>query len=205
MMNLQTCIIQLMRFRHDGVHEIILISLLLMLMTACVSGLDAGDSGSKQATGINSETGRSSNDLNARIETSAASILHAINVERAEASVPALICQPDLIDVAAMRAADLAVRSYLSHEDPDSGEVEVEQALARMGYSGPAAELLFATRDALDQIPLTVTEAWFADPMHKALLLEPSFRYCGIGVMGDGDVWRITIVLTVAHPEEVSP
>jgi uncharacterized protein YkwD len=146
-----------------------------------------------------------SDELGAKIMDSADAILQAVNVRRADAGVPSLISQPALVDVASARSTALAVGSYLAHEEPTSGNVAVESALAEMNYSGPAAELLFAAQDPLESVADRVIEAWFTDPMHKALLLEPSFRYCGIGLMGDGEFWKISLILTTGLPEEVGP
>ncbi len=188
-----------------NLYGIIILSLVSSLLVACGRGSNTAGSRSQQVSEPRIEETQAPADLAARILTGADAILQAINVLRAEAGVPALIIQPVLNEIASARATDLAVRSYLGHEDPDTGEVEVKTTLADIGYSGPAAELLLASQDLLDDVPASVTEAWFNDPMHKALLLEPSFRYCGIGMMGDGDVWMISMVLTVGLPEEVTP
>ena len=143
--------------------------------------------------------------LDLRVATTAESILQAINVQRAEQGVPALISQPVLVDLALARSTDLAVRSYLGHADPETGDVKIESALAELGYSGPAAELIFASGHPLESVPERAATAWFRDPMHKALLLEPTFMYGGIGIMGDGESWKITMVLTVDLPQEALP
>jgi uncharacterized protein YkwD len=57
----------------------------------------------------------------------------------------------------------------------------------------------------LDSVPERVIAAWFDDPMHKALLLERTFRSCGIGLMGDGESWIISLVLTASLLEEGGP
>jgi uncharacterized protein YkwD len=181
------------------VKRLLILQAVVLLAVACGGGNEtppgAGPPGGLQV----------SEDLVSRISTTTDSILQAINVQRAEQGVPALITQPILADLALSRSADMAARSYLEHADPETGEIKIEKSLAGIGYSGPAAELLFAAEHPLESVPQQVVTAWFEAPMHKALLLEPSFRYCGIGIMGDGGSWKIAMVLTVSSPEEVAP
>ena len=173
------------------------------ILTSCSNGAQALQPAGIEGPAVEISDLLQSGDLEASIDTSTTSILQAINVRRAEAAAPALISHPVLDELASLRAADLTTRGYLTHEDPSSGDTIVEHSLAELNYSGPAGELLFAAQDPLDSVPEKVIAAWFDDPMHKALLLEPTFRYCGIGLMGDGESWKISLVLTVALPEEV--
>jgi uncharacterized protein YkwD len=175
----------------------------MLLVPSCSRGLEISES--RSATGSETVTVDSVDpgDLSAQMMNTAESIQQAVNVKRAEAGAPSLISHPALVDLASERSTALAVDSYLAHEDPASGTVAVESALAEMNYSGPATELLFAAQDPLESVADRVIEAWFTDPMHKALLLEPSFRYCGIGLMGDGELWKISMILTTGLPPEV--
>jgi uncharacterized protein YkwD len=182
----------------------LIMALVTILAVACGSGGElAATSTDTTVSDLASET-QIPNEFNIRIMTSTKSILQTINARRAEAGVAALISHPALVDLAFTRSTNLAIRSSLSHEDPTNGSIEVETSLSEMGYTGPASELIFAARDPIDTVPDRVLEAWFDDPMHKALLLEPTFRYCGIGMMGDGEWWKISMIIAVAPPEEVS-
>lgn len=138
-------------------------------------------------------------------QVNADSILHAINLRRAEAGVPGLVSREDLAGFAKLRSMDMSARAYTGHEDPATGENLLELMLAEMGYSGPAAELVYSSRTPPENLPVRLTEAWFEDPMHKALLLEPSFRFCGIGIAGEGGEWKVAVILTIDLPEESNP
>jgi uncharacterized protein YkwD len=178
---------------------------MMLLIAACGGARDLIVPPATQTMTSSLSSSQTPNEFDIRIMTTTASLQEAINSRRAEAGSPALISPPALSELAFKRATDLAVRASMSHEDPDTGSVEVETALAEMGYAGPAAELLYAAPDPLDTLPQRVIDTWFADPMHKALLLESSFRYCGIGMMGDGNLWKISLVLTVNPLEEALP
>lgn len=179
--------------------------LILTLLTACGQAGPSGDPDLPLQVDPDIYGTGSLPDLDSAILTSAESIFQAINVNRAEAGVPGLLSHATLVELAYFRSTDMAVRSYTSHEDPVTGEFILGEVLSEAGYSGPAAELVFAARDPLGSVPERVSEAWFDDPMHKALLLEPSFRFCGIGLMGDGDHWKVTLILAVSLPEEGTP
>lgn len=181
------------------IKRLLILQAVVLLVAACGGGNEAPPVASLPGGMQVSE------DLTKQLSTTTDSILQAINVQRAKQGVPALISRPILADLALSRSTELAARSYLEHADPETGEIKIEKSLAELGYSGPAAELLFAAEHPLESVPEGVVTAWFEDPMHKALLLEPSFRYCGIGVMGDGGSWKIAMVLTVSLPEEVVP
>lgn len=185
------------------VHLLSALSIIILLAPSCSRGLEISES--RPAPGSVAVTADSvdPDDLSAQMMNTAESIQQAVNVKRAEAGAPSLISHPALVDLASERSTALAMGSYLAHEDPASGTVAVESALAKMNYSGPATELLFAAQDPLESVADRVIEAWFTDPMHKALLLEPSFRYCGIGLMGDGELWKISMILTTGLPPEV--
>lgn len=144
-------------------------------------------------------------DLDAAIHMSAESILKAVNVERADAEAAGLISHMGLTELARSRSTDMSVRGYTGHEDPISGENLVTSLLAENGYRGPAAELVYTADDPLEGLSASVTDAWFSDPMHKALLLEPAFRFAGLGIMGDGSAWKVTLILAADVPEESLP
>jgi uncharacterized protein YkwD len=178
------------------------ISVCLLAGTACGLGDAPVESDGTKVENLNVTQGETAVDLDAAILDTAEAIVRAINVQRAEAGTPALIPEARLADIANLRSTDMTVRSYTGHDDPETGRTILEDLLAQTGYAGPSAELIYAARDPLDSVPDRVIEAWLNDPMHKALLLEPSFRYCGIGLQGDGMWWKLTLILTVDLPKE---
>jgi uncharacterized protein YkwD len=94
----------------------------------------------------------------------------------------------------------MAVQGYLDHVDPEASEVRAQSILQERGYFGQAAELIFATHDPLQETATATLDAWFDDPDHKAVLLSPDFRYAGLGMMGDGDRWVVTLILVEGRP-----
>ncbi|MEJ2013302.1 MAG: CAP domain-containing protein [Anaerolineales bacterium] len=141
-------------------------------------------------------------DLTSAITTAADSILAAVNLQRALAGIPPLIQQPALVDAAYTRSTDMAVRRYLGHVDPADGSQAAEELLHANGFQGRAAELLFQTERPVSEVSQAAVDAWLQDSDHSLILLSPEFRYAGIGVMGNGERWTVTMLVVGESPQE---
>ena len=139
-------------------------------------------------------------DLDAAISSTTDALLSAINIRRALEGWPPFVGQAALTEIANRRAIDMSVYAYLSHEDPETAEILVENMLIEMGYSGQVAELVYAANEPLDRLGEIAIEAWFNDPDTRSVLLSPGFRFIGIGMMGDGTTWKIVQVLAEHGP-----
>lgn len=87
----------------------------------------------------------------------------------------------DNLRVAARRhAADMAARSYFSHQSPD-GETLADR-IQRAGYGGCAAgeNIAQGQRD-----PEAVVEAWMASEGHCVNMLAPGYGAIGVGYVDD--------------------
>lgn len=141
-------------------------------------------------------------DLTSAMTTAADSILAAVNLQRALAGIPPLIQQPALVDAAYTRSIDMAVRRYLAHVDPADGSQAAEELLRANGFRGQAAELLFQTERPVSEVSQAAVDAWLQDPDHSLILLSPEFRYTGIGIMGNGERWTVTMLVAGESPQE---
>lgn len=139
-------------------------------------------------------------DLDTAISSTSDALLSAINVRRALKGWPPLVHQIALAEIANNRAIDMAVHTYLSHEDPETAEILVESMLIDKGYQGRVAELVYAANVPLDRLGEIAIEEWFNDPDTRSVLLNPGFHYIGIGMMGDGTTWKIVQVLAEQAP-----
>lgn len=138
--------------------------------------------------------------LQAAISTSADAILNGINLRRAQQGLLPWLVEPALVEVAYERSVDMAIRGFVDHTAPGAAEVEVLSALQERTYFGQAAELVFATQEPLQEVAQTTLNAWFADPNHEAVLLSPELRFAGLGLMGDGSRWIVTLILVQGRP-----
>jgi uncharacterized protein YkwD len=139
-------------------------------------------------------------DLDTAISSTSDALLSAINVRPALKGWPPLVHQIALAEIANNRAIDMAVHTYLSHEDPETAEILVESMLIDKGYQGRVAELVYAANVPLDRLGEIAIEEWFNDPDTRSVLLNPGFHFIGIGMMGDGTTWKIVQVLVEQAP-----
>lgn len=154
-----------------------------------------GQSDQDSLIGTTDKDPAQSNVLQAAISTGADAILNGINLRRAQEGLLPWIVEPALVEYAYERSIDMAVRDYLDHLDPQSGEILVQRALQEQGYYGQVAELVYATEDLLSEVSNSTLAAWFGDRDHEAVLFSPDFRYAGLGIMGDGSRWVITLIV----------
>jgi uncharacterized protein YkwD len=129
------------------------------------------------------------------ISSSADAIFEGINLRRVQEGFAGLELEPSLVDLAYTRSVDMAVRGYLDHASPEENQVQLLPDLQAGGFSGQAAELIYASSAPLDRIPDECLEAWFEDGDHASILLSPVFKLAGIGLMGDGSQWIVTVLL----------
>jgi len=184
-----------------------LVLFLIMAVGACSAGTAEEQSGWQEPGVGRPQVSRATQpaqaqDLTTAISTAADSILAAVNVRRAVSGISPLILQPALADVSYERSLDMAARGYLAHVDPADGSPAAEELLRAANFTGQAAELIFRTGAPVDGVSQEAVSAWFQDSDHKLVLLSQEFRYTGIGVVGDGDRWIVTMILVGEATQE---
>lgn len=127
-------------------------------------------------------------------------VLQGLNRERQALGLPLLEAPPALRDIAFLRAEDMMARHYLGHEDPADGTALAWSLAVAAGYGGRLAEALFATSGPLDEVAASALAAWLADPENRSVLLDPVFRYSGAGMTGDGNWWKVVLLLAEQAP-----
>ncbi len=138
--------------------------------------------------------------LQTAISTSADAIFNGINLRRVQEGFTPWVMDPVLVDLAYERAVDMAVRDYLDHVAPGESQVHIETRLRERGYSGQVTELIFGTDLMLEEVASQTLEAWFDDEDHQAVLLSPDLRFAGVGIMGDGERWIVTLICAQTSP-----
>lgn len=121
-------------------------------------------------------------------------IVGTVNSERIAQGLPALTAPPVLMGVAFERSEDMVSRGYFSHEDPEDGSILAWSLLVGAGFGGRLGENIFATPGNLEDVASIALAAWLGSPAHRDQILNPAFHYTGVGLMGDGTVWKITQV-----------
>ncbi len=164
------------------------IALVLAVAVAAVTALAAPPAGA-QAAPCPSAAQRVGTAPDATVEAAVACL---VNGERAARGLVA-VERDDALGTAARRhAADMVARRYFAHVSPTGGTVD--KRARRAGYlTAPCwvvgEDLGWAPADAAT--PQAVVDAWMDSPSHRAVILDPSFRDMGIGLVdrapvGDG-------------------
>jgi uncharacterized protein YkwD len=138
--------------------------------------------------------------LQETISRNADAILVGTNQQREHLDLYTLELDSTLVEMAYQRSIDMAVRGYVDHTSPEDNQVHLLEDLQADGFSGQVAELIFATRAPLEDVPEECLRVWFDDDDHTSILLSPVFHYAGVGLMGDGERWIVTVILVENRP-----
>lgn len=130
----------------------------------------------------------------------AQAIAEAINSLRTATGVEPLVMDDGLTHIAFARSADMVVRGYLSHEDPVDGSNLPYRLLTDAGYGGMLGENVFASQADLESLVDEAVEAWLRSPAHRATAMDPSFHFTGVGVLSDGEWWKVTQLFAEQSP-----
>ena len=118
-------------------------------------------------------------------------IVSQINALRKQEGLAPLVSTATLMGIAQLRAEDMVARGYFSHDDPRTGLPAPEALLVSSGYTGRVAENLYTSNAPLDQLAAAAVQAWQDSEAHRANLLDSHYRFTGVGVMGDGSMWKV--------------
>ncbi len=102
--------------------------------------------------------------------------------------------------LAMIRADAMAEGRYLGHEDPTGPSPSARQLMEDTGYRGPVAELVYASQGELEMLATNAMRAWDSTPANQAVLLSPEYAYAGVGLQGDGNWWKVSLLLAASEP-----
>lgn len=108
-------------------------------------------------------------------------IFSAINANRAEAGLPALIREPHLERTAQAHARDMALRDYFAHNTPDGLSPWDRLAAVHAPAYNHAGENISAGQESVSE----VIGGWMTSPGHRDVIMNPDLTYLGVGVYFD--------------------
>jgi uncharacterized protein YkwD len=158
---------------------------------------DGPGNGDDIAPGVENETPISDQ---AALPLVADSILARLNVRRAIDGLPSIVSHDSLRDIATLRSQDMAVRGYLSHQDPESGQMPAEMMMNTASFRGRLAEVVFVTDHSLANLPAITVAAWLESPANRSVVMDPVFHVGGVGVANGEEGWIVTLVLAERSP-----
>ncbi len=107
-----------------------------------------------------------------------------VNRARAAVGLAPLIERMALDRAAAHHSDDMVSGNYFDHVSP-AGETLADRVLAT-GYVPPGSGWVLAENLACAAVgaasPAAIVAAWMGDPLHRANILDPSYRDTGMGV-----------------------
>jgi uncharacterized protein YkwD len=122
----------------------------------------------------------------------AAEVLKAVNISRATRAAPPLSNDATLQRAAAVHAADMQLRNFYGHHNPD-GQGPGERVLAvTPEFAGSVAENIqvvegaryAAMNDA--QLAAELVGKWATSPQHRRNMQSPDFTRSGVGIARSG-------------------
>ena len=135
-------------------------------------------------------------------DITSASVVAAMNEQRAKIGLRPLREDPRLDDAAADRMRDMEELSYWGHEAPDGRSPFMWLPLRRYRYrfAGENLAVGFQTNELL-------IEGWMGSPGHRDNILSPDYEDCGVAVIDGGTVSRmegksVVVMFGKAQPEQ---
>ncbi len=113
-------------------------------------------------------------------------VLALVNEERATAGIEPVAWNEPAAAAAYDHAVDMDVRDFFDHDNPDGESPGTRLAQAGVGGRGWGENIARGQHD-----PISVMYAWMNSPGHRANILNPSYRFLGVGVHTgvDGPWW----------------
>ena len=115
-------------------------------------------------------------------ESAEVTILHLINLFRLGNGVRPLEWDPTLVEMARLRSADMAARSYFGHDIPGVGYGPLWLLNQLRGATG-TGENLGLSDERNETAVHSLFDAWVASPTHLENLLRPEFNRIGVGIV----------------------
>ena len=124
--------------------------------------------------------------------TDVASMVGAINAERARFSLPALSEDPRLDAIAESHSMEMARAHFFSHDSPSTGQPSDRVSHAGLHWSAVAENI------AINQSPEAAQQALLRSPGHHDNMVDPVQRSVGVGIVRHGEqVWVTQLFATL--------
>ena len=122
----------------------------------------------------------------------ALSVLDLVNTERGNAGAAPVAWDEVASQVAYAHAADMDVRNFFAHDNPDGLSPVARLAAAGISGRGWGENIAQGQPD-----PTSVMADWMSSPGHRANILNPAYSSLGVGVhIGPGGPWWVQDFLT---------
>ena len=110
-------------------------------------------------------------------------VTRLVNIERANAGLPALKMDWELARVAEFKSKDMRDKNYFSHTSPTYGSPFTMMKNFGITYKSAGENIAKGQRTAAE-----VVDAWMNSEGHRANILSKNFTHIGVGYV-DGNYW----------------
>ncbi|RTQ96595.1 SafA/ExsA family spore coat assembly protein [Lysinibacillus telephonicus] len=111
-------------------------------------------------------------------------VIRLVNVERANAGLPALKYDWELARVAEHKSQDMHDKKYFSHTSPTYGSPFTMMKNYGITYKSAGENIAQGQRTAQE-----VVNAWMNSAGHRANILNSNYTHIGVGYVADGNYW----------------
>ena len=120
-------------------------------------------------------------------------LLDLINAERAKAGLTALKADPELMEVARLKAKDMVENNYFSHQSPKYGSPF--DMMRQFGISFKSAGENIAGNSTEEG----AVKAWMNSEGHRKNILNGNFNYTGIGIYQSPKYGKIFVQMFIGR------
>ena len=149
---------------------------------------------SNSSSGGTSSSGSSSNSSNTNSSNLTADeleVFNLINEQRNKNGLPSLKIDPEVQNVARIKAQDMVDNNYFAHESPIYGTPFNMLSNFKISYKTAGENI---AGNSNNQAAVT---AWMNSSGHKANILNSSFNYTGIGVVNGSKYGKIYVQMFI--------
>lgn len=111
-------------------------------------------------------------------------VIRLVNVERANAGLPALKYDWELARVAEHKSQDMADKNYFSHTSPTYGSPFNMMKNYGINYRSAGENIAQGQKTAAQ-----VVDAWMNSEGHRANILNKNYTHIGVGYVAKGNYW----------------
>jgi len=122
-----------------------------------------------------------------------AAILRAVNAYRAEKGLGQLAADANLQRIAAVHAADMQLRGFFGHFNPEGQGPRERMMAVESGFTGRIAENIEVVEGpsygAMSDTELanSMVKKWIESPMHRKNIKAPEMTESGVGIARQGN------------------
>lgn len=144
------------------------------------------------SSGGNSSGGSNSGSTNtSNLTTDELEVFNLINQQRTKNGLSALKIDPEVQNVARIKAKDMVNNNYFSHESPTYGSPFDMLKSFKVSYKTAGENIAGNSSNS------SAVTAWMNSSGHKANILNGNFNYTGIGVVNGSKYGKIYVQMFI--------